>query len=301
MTRAGPVLAALMAIVLLVGCRPAPARANAPGGTTRASIEVGGRTRTYLLHLPTGAESDDQPLPVVLAFHGRGGQGTGMEMLTRLSDTADAHGFIVAYPDGIDHAWHYGESSIDDVAFVDALIDRLVAEQHADPSRIYATGLSDGGFFSEFIGCAPAHRIAAIAPVGASLTGLLALRCSLAPAVPVMIIFGTDDPIVPWSGNDSLPGRLLSVPASTAFWVGHAGLSGPPSVDEWLPDADPNDGTRVHHTAYGTGQVDLFAVVGGGHTWPGGLQYLPVQFVGRTSRDFRASESIWQFFESTSD
>ena len=295
-----PVLAVILGALFLVGCRSAAARASAATGTTRESIEVGGRTRTYLLHLPPGADADDQPLPLVLAFHGRGGQGAGMEQLSGLSDTADAHRFLVAYPDGIDHAWHYGESSIDDVAFIDALIDHLVADQHVDPSRIYATGLSDGGFFSEFIGCAPEHRLAAIAPVGASLTGLLALRCSLAPPLRVMIIFGTDDPIVPWSGNDSLPGRLLSVPASTAFWVGHAGLGGPPSVDEWLPDADPNDGTRVRHTAYGAGQVDLFAVVGGGHTWPGGLQYLPVQLVGRTSRDFQASDAIWRFFEPDS-
>jgi len=280
---------------LLLGCRSAAARASANSGTTRESIEIGGLSRTYLLHLPNGAESD-QPVPLVLAFHGRGGQGAGMETLTGLSATADAHGFIVAYPDGIDHSWHYGVSNVDDIAFTDALIDRLVAEHHVDPDRVYATGLSDGGFFSEFLGCAPEHRIAAIAPVGASLTGLLLLRCQLVPPIPVEIIFGTDDPIVPWGGSGQFPGGLLSVPASTAFWVQHAGLEGAPTTDEWLPNADPNDGTTVHHTAYGDGQVDLLAVVGGGHTWPGGLQYLPAAFVGRTSRDFRASERIWQFF-----
>jgi polyhydroxybutyrate depolymerase len=287
-------LAALLGMAL-AGCHSTPVHASS--GTSQEQIEVGGRVRTYLLHRPNGVSSDQSP-PLVLAFHGRGGQGVGMEALTGLSATADAHGFLVAYPDGIGRAWHYGESDIDDIAFTDALIDRLVAEEHVDPSRVYATGLSDGGFFSEFLGCAPEQRVAAIAPVGAELTGLLALRCALVPAIPVEMIVGTDDPIVPWAGSSTFPGRLLSAPETTAFWVGHAGLGAAPSVDEWLPDTAPNDGTRVHHLAYGNGQVDLLAVVGGGHTWPAGLQYLPVQWVGRTSRDFSASETIWQFFES---
>lgn len=286
-------MALLLVAALLVGCRAPAARATS--GTTSESIQVNGRQRTYRLHLPDGSKPTTAT-PLVLAFHGRGGQGEGMESLTGLSATADAHGFIVAYPDGIGRGWHYGLSEVDDVAFVDALIDRLVSEDNVDTQRVYATGLSDGGFFSEFLGCASDHRVAAIAPVGASLTGLLALHCAGAGSLPVLMISGTEDPLVPYTGSTSFPGRLLSVPESIGFWVGHDGLSSAPVVDEWLADTDPADGTRTHHTSYGSGQVDLLTVEGGGHTWPGGLQYLPVASVGRTSRDFSANERIWAFF-----
>jgi polyhydroxybutyrate depolymerase len=88
----------------------------------------------------------------------------------------------------------------------------------------------------------------------------------------------------------------MSVPQATQWWVAHDQLDEQPTVDEWLPDVAPGDGTRTRRLSYGEGQVELLAVNGGGHTWPGGVQYLPASVIGHTSRDFSASETIWEFF-----
>ena len=111
------------------------------------------------------------------------------------------------------------------------------------------------------------------------------------------MIAGTADPIVPWDGNAG----LLSVPDAVQFWIDHNNLPADPVVDELLPDVDPGDGTRTSRKLWGEGesQVALLTVTGGGHTWPGGLPYLPASIVGPISRDFDASEAIWEFFSAS--
>jgi polyhydroxybutyrate depolymerase len=124
-------------------------------------------------------------------------------------------------------------------------------------------------------------------------------------AVSVLIINGTDDPLVPWAGGDVHLGPLelgqvLSVADTVKFWVSNNKCASLPLVTQ-LPDKDPSDGTTVRKETYGGcedgAEVVLYAVEGGGHTWPGGLQYSPESIIGRTSRDFDASEVIWQFFK----
>ncbi|MBV9897778.1 MAG: esterase [Chloroflexi bacterium] len=295
MSRLPLLLVALLAAAGVVGCRAPIARA-ADNPTTIETIQVDGVTRTYRLHLPANSVAD-QPLPLVFDFHGYGGTGFDQEIISGMSPAADRLGYAVVYPDGIDKHWHYVSTEVDDVAFVNAIIDHLAQSANVDADRVYATGLSDGGFFSIYLGCLPQTRMAAIAPVAASLTGLQALGCAFAPRIPVLMTFGTADPIVPFTGLTSFYGeRLLSVPESVAAFARHLDLSPTPTVDEWLPDRDPADGTTVHHTAYGNGELQLYAITGGGHTWPGGLQYLPVALVGKTNNDYNASETILTFF-----
>jgi polyhydroxybutyrate depolymerase len=239
-----------------IGCRAPVARA-AENGTTLESIAVGGETRTYRLHLPANRQPE-QPLPLVFNFHGYGGTGLAEEVLSGMDPAADELGYVVVYPDGIDKHWHFASAEVDDVAFVNAVIDHLVETANVDPDRVYATGISDGGFFSVFLGCLPHTRMAAIAPVAASMTGLQAVGCSFAPRIPVLMTFGTDDPIVPWAGNPRFPGKLMSVQETVAFWARHLGLPPDPTLDEWLPDRDPADGTNVHHTAYASGELQLY-------------------------------------------
>jgi polyhydroxybutyrate depolymerase len=291
-------MCALVAAASLVGCRTPVARAS-DDATTVESIQVDGRTRTYRLHVPPGSDPDHS-LPLVFNFHGYGGTGLDQEVVSRMSPAADKLGYVVVYPDGIDKHWHYSSQDVDDVAFVNAVIDYLAQAANVDPSRVYATGLSDGGFFSIFLGCLPRTRMAAIAPVAASLTGLQALGCAIAPRIPVLITFGTADPIVPWGGSAAFPGRLLSVPETVGAFARHLEVSSDPTLDEWLPDTNPTDGTTVHHTAYGSGELQLYAIDGGGHTWPGGLQYLPASMVGKTNDDYSASETILSFFAGDS-
>src|SRR5436190_3498789 len=83
-------------------------------------IDVGGRVRTYDVHVPPGVEVD---APLVMAFHGQGGSGKAQALLSGMNSTADVHGFVVVYRDGVDRTWHHGGSEIDDLAIVDAQID----------------------------------------------------------------------------------------------------------------------------------------------------------------------------------
>jgi polyhydroxybutyrate depolymerase len=280
---------------------------TAGGGDVAGRLSVGGRVRTYLVHRPPGFHAG---LPVVLAFHGGGGTAAGMARLSGLDAVADAHGFVVVYPQGIGNSWAGGkgdtpadEAGVDDVGFVDALIDRLVAEDGIDPTRVFATGMSSGGFMTQRLGCELASRIAGIAPVAATLIETIAQTCAPGVHMPVLEIQGTADPLVPYGGGH-VRGRgpggnpTLAAPATIAHWASVNGCSAPPRTAA-LPVV-ARDGTRVRTDTYPCpgGPVVLYTVVGGGHTWPGGEQYLPVRVVGRTTRQFNASETIWAFFAS---
>jgi polyhydroxybutyrate depolymerase len=117
-----------------------------------------------------------------------------------------------------------------------------------------------------------------------------------------MMVMGDKDPLVPYNGGNvgNLPGsKVLSAQDTIKFWASKNGCTANPS-DSTLPDQDPADGTLVKREEYKScrdnASVVLYTVQGGGHTWPGGLQYLPETTIGKTSRDFNASEEIWKFF-----
>jgi len=303
-------LAALGLAAVVTGALAAPAGAARTdgGGDRTGHLRVGGRTRTYLVHTPPGGGAG---LPVVLAFHGGGGTGAGMARISHLDAVADQHHFLAVYPQGYDNSWAGGKgdtpadvAGIDDVAFVRALIDQLAADQHIDRTRVFATGLSSGGFMSQRLGCELSDRIAGIAPVAATLLTNLAPTCNPPHPMPVLEIQVTADPLVPYDGGH-VRGRgpggypALSAPDSVAHW---ARVNGCPAVP--LTAALPalvRDGTQVRTDTYRPcrgAPVVLYTVVGGGHTWPGGEQYLPVRVVGRTTHQFDASETMWRFFAS---
>jgi polyhydroxybutyrate depolymerase len=297
-----------LAVSTLAWGGPAAA-ARAPRAGDRAGrLRVGGRTRTYLVHVPPGAHTG---MPAVLAFHGGGGTGAGMARITHLSDVADQQGFIAVYPQGYANSWAGGKgdtpadaAGIDDVAFVSALIDRLAVEDGIDTTRVFATGLSSGGFMSQRLGCQLSGEIAGIAPVAATLLVNLAPTCTPSRPMPVLEIQGTADPLVPYGGGH-VRGRgpggypALSAPDTAAHWAGVNGCSPTPQTQR--PPPRVADGTTVRTDTYGRcagAPVVLYTVVGGGHTWSGGEQYLPVRIVGRTSRQFDTSQTMWQFFNA---
>jgi polyhydroxybutyrate depolymerase len=243
---------------------------------------------------------------LVLAFHGRLGTGKGMAHLTGLDTTSDRHGFIVVYPDGVDRSWNDGlstpaqQAGVDDVAFVQALIAQLQSRYAIDPRRIYATGLSNGAMFTELLGCRLAGTLAAIAPVAGTLPVPVAGGCAPARPLPVLLIHGTSDPYVPYRGGSLVSGvgSVLSAPQTFARWSVLDGCGGPP-LTRALPRR-VQDGTSVVTTVQRAcppgSAVELETIIGGGHTWPGGWQYLPKLLIGRTSTQIDASETIWSFF-----
>lgn len=279
-------------------------------GSTEQSLEFEGRNRTYVLHLPPAITSQ-KPLPLLLVFHGGEGQGKQVESLTGFSKMADQKGFIVAYPDGVNKNWNDGRDApslsaqrqdVNDVGFVSALIDELSHNLTIDQKRVFATGMSNGGIFSQRLGCELANKLAAIAPVAGTMPEKLAPNCKPARPLAVLMIHGTEDPLVPWQGGavvNDRRGTVLSVPDTVKKWVTFDGCNATP-ITNLQPDNDPQDGTRVRREAYNGckagSAVILYAVEGGGHSWPGGMKYLPELATGKTSRDINASDIIWDFF-----
>ena len=276
--------------------------AGPPVGDSTQQLVSGGLTRTFLVHVPA-SYTGSAAVPLVLAYHGLGGTGQGMSVLTHFSRVADKDGFIVVYPDGINKAW-MTNPSVDDTRFTRDLIGYLEAKYKIDARRVYATGMSNGGFMCYSLAYGLSDLIAAFAPVSALLPSPSAYLKFPRP-VPVHIIQGTADPLVPYNGGPLSPiasnskVTVMSAPNTASYFAKLDGCS-TSATTESLPDKVPTDGSTAKRATYGGGrngtEVVLITVVGGGHTWPGGLQYLPASVVGPVCQDFDASELIWQFF-----
>lgn len=292
-----------------------------PGETVTRELEHDGLTREYILHLPKSYDRK-QIWPLVFVLHG----GTGSAQRTLVQDSgafitlSEREGFIAVFPNGIvdspggdKHHWNDGRKDlkwrahredVDDPGFFSAMIDYLIENFNADPDRIYVTGASNGGMMSYRLGCELSDKIAAIASLIANLSPELS-SCGPGKPISVMIMNGTEDPLMPYEGGEVAFGRVrlgkvLSAAETVRFWVRRNGLSSPP-VNTLEPDRDPDDNTRVRVKRYGPDkngiEVVFYTIEGGGHTWPGGVQYLPERFIGRTSRDIDAVEVVWDFFK----
>jgi len=270
-----------------------------------------GAERMFLVYTPTCQMQ--YPAPVVLAIHGGGGNARSMDKLCGgITKLADKEGFVVVFPEGISKCWNDGRTvnqkhGFDDVMFIEKMCDKLVADGVADPKRIYTTGISNGGFFSQYLALRIPDKIAAAASVAATLSDVHEPMMTHKP-VPLMYILGVEDPLVPYNGGRiggkilwGSRGQAVSAERSIDFWIANNGLA-KSKTSEAVQDAFPDDGTKVHFSEYGQpgspGEVAVYVIEGGGHTWPRGWQYLPVAVIGRTSQEMDANKVIWEFFKT---
>ncbi|MBN1967357.1 MAG: prolyl oligopeptidase family serine peptidase [Anaerolineae bacterium] len=302
----------LLALALALE-QAAPVHPQADPQAALFTFEHDGLTRTYRLYVPANHDAA-QPVPLLFALHGGGGNSRSMERLTEggFNRLADAHDFLVVYPDGLNQAWNDGRlitgqaSDADDVGFLLALLDDLATRYAIDPARVFATGISNGGAMSFRLACDAADRFAAVAPVAMNFPVELARTCTPAEPVALLMITGMDDPIVPYGGGPirvlfSTRGEVMPAAESAAWWAVVDGCGAAESAQ--LADAAPDDGTSLVRTVYqdcAPGAVTLLTVTGGGHTWPGGWQYFGERLIGRTSREIDASAVIWDFFAGLS-
>jgi polyhydroxybutyrate depolymerase len=223
-----------------------------------------------------------------------------------MDELADRAGFLVVYPDGYENSWADGrgttkaeQSGVDDVAFLHSLIQQLVQKNGVDPQRVYVAGISNGGLMVGRLACELSDEIAAFAVVAATFPERLTATCRPSHPVPILFIHGTLDPILPAAGGTPKVGAggiILSAEGAVDFWRGLDACGASPIEERLIDPVQDGTQTLFRRWACAQGsQVLFYQVEGGGHTWPGGWQYLPKILIGRTSRDFSASEVIWTF------
>ena len=265
--------------------------------TINASITHDGIERDYILYVPEIYDGSTA-VPLVLNFHGFGSSASQQMFYGDFRDIADTEGFLLVHPEGTtligNQFWNVGfpglSSTIDDVGFTEALIDELATLYAIDLDRVYATGMSNGGFMSFLLACQLSEKIAAVASVTGSMTQDTFDDCNAQHPTPVLQIHGTDDGVVLYNGNN------LSIPIADviSYWVDYNNCETTPTTTT-LPDVDVSDGSTIEHSVYEDGDngitTEHMKVIGGGHTWPGSV----INTAG-TNQDIDASMEIWLFF-----
>lgn len=305
-------LAAAAAACLMLGLA-VPAPAAAPEGTLRTrELKVGKETRRYLLFTPAGVAT---PAPVVIALHGAMQTPQSFRDYFGLDAAAVRHGFIVAYPEGEGRVWNDARPAAmrlkamlrpgDDVPFLVLLARALVSEGIADPSRIYLTGISNGGFMVERMACEAPQLFAAFSAIMATAPANAREDCRPGRAVPILFIHGTADSVIAYDGFWTPLGATLSAPDSAALFARLNDCPAPP-VRRSLPDLDRTDGTTVREAAWEDcrdgSRVVLMSVQRGGHTPPvRGVETkaeLASPFLGLRNHDIDSGEEVWRFMSA---
>jgi polyhydroxybutyrate depolymerase len=268
------------------GC---PADALIPGQYNGIDLEHDGVMRTYNLYVPVGHDPT-VPAPLLLNFHGYTSNAAQQQFFSSMDPTADAYGLVVAYPQGLDQSWNAGTccgtsaaTGVDDVGFALAVIADAKTRACLDPKRVYATGMSNGGFLSHRLACEQADSIAAIAPV-AGVIGIPLADCNPTRPVPVLHFHGTEDALVPYEGGTAGPGAVDTV----AAWSERDGCAGTPTESFNQDDVH----CEVTDDCEAGVRNELCTVEGGGHCWPG-TQLCPY---GTSTLTISASDRMAEFF-----
>lgn len=281
------------------------------------TLEWKGRERTYFVHLPPKYKRTEN-MPILFHLHGGGGTAKKTPKLTfgAFNRLADREGFIVVYPQGVKKQWNDGRKgdisvahreNIDDVGFITQIVKVLNTNYKIDNDKIYTTGMSNGGFMSTRLLCERPDIFRGGAVLTAQIGEEFVSKCNPEQGVAVLVMNGTDDKIVPYNGGEVKPfkwskprGVVLSTDDYVAMWQKRNDCKIKEET-QLLPDLK-DDGTTVEVTKYSDckerGALVLYTINGGGHTWPGGKQYLGERLIGKTSRDIVACNIIWDFFKN---
>ena len=298
-----------------------PAPESLAAGDHTMSLQHGGRARSYLVHIPRAA-SAGRALPLVLAFHGGGGEAQGFKAYAGLDAVSDREGFVVVYPNGTGVlprrllTWNSGEccgyamnQSVDDVGFAIAVLDDVARRVTIDARRVYATGHSNGGMMAYRLGAERADRIVAIAPVAGAFN-----LATFAPTRPVSVlhIHSVDDPRALYTGGMGPP--LLGTEARASHrpvmdglekWRAHDGCSKQPrenAVRKGRQGTTAQTATLLVWDGCAKGTtVAHWKLTGTGHGWPGTTQTpLSEELIGPPTTLVSAAEEAWKFFRQVS-
>ncbi|MGE8720937.1 alpha/beta hydrolase family esterase [Leptospira terpstrae] len=272
-------------------------------------IEIQNNKRTYIVHYPK--QWDGSPIPLLVALHGRFGSGSSMIKQTKLDLLADAKGFIVVFPDGFKRSWADGrgntpadENQINDIAFIESMVKRLIAEGSVNPKKVFLVGHSNGGFMAQRIAAEKPELWKGVVSVAAQVSVFTLKRKSNLKTNPVSIgiIAGTDDPLVPFSGGYVRDGgEILSVNDSILRWkewnlCNDTLTTKVQTFQEGLSEIKI-DFYRYEVCAENT-KVGMIQLNGLGHSWPGETPMIPFIDQGKTTKVIDGSKLVWDFMES---
>jgi len=261
--------------------------------TINGSITHGGLQRDYIIHIPN-SYNVNTPIPLVFCFHGYGSNASTIMSYTNFNYVSDTAGFIVVYPQGTllqgTTHWNVGGwttgSTIDDVGFTANLLDFISTAYSIDDTRVYSTGMSNGGYMSFLLACQLSDKIAAIASVTGSMTPQTYNACNPQHPTPILQIHGTSDQTVPYLGD---PTWTKSIDDVLQYWVAYnnCNLIADTTI---IPDLVLGDWSTAEHIVYDRGDnsvtTEHFKIYGGDHDWPGVWGNM----------DIHASNEVWKFF-----
>lgn len=279
-----------------------------------ATIDVNGVKRSYTVQLPA-----KKPVPLVVVLHGKTQRGADMIARTAWPQIAKRESFAVVFPDGLNHAWADARTKAgpelrgpppgtDDVAFVAKLVGKLVADGTADAKRVYVTGVSNGGAMVMTLVCARADLFAAGASVIMNLTDEAAVTCHPSRPLPMLIMNGTADPLIPYEGGRGssyfAADGFWSTEKTVAFWRELNGCDADDADVTDMPDKAPADQstvTRITSRCPRGHDVVLYRVNHGGHRMPGfapdaRFPRIATRLLGPQNGDIDGAETIWAFF-----
>lgn len=259
------------------GVPAAPAPSPLGPGTHELALDSGGVNRTYLLHVPPGYQAGRR-LPLIVALHFYPGTGRDMRQMVGLDAVADRENVLVAYPDG------YGAGfnaliccgTQDDVGFVKALVEQVRARWNADPSRVYAAGISNGGDMSFRLAVEASETFAAIGVVSGGFIGAAADRTDYSPTRPVSVVT-----II--GGRDRFFDRFQQ---GITTWRQRLRCGGAETRRQ------PAYTRTITRCADGS-EVDAYVLPGMGHTWPGAA----TGQLAAPDAGLNATDVLWQFFK----
>lgn len=264
--------------------------------TITASIMHDAIQRDYILYVPANY-TGTTAVPLLFNFHGYTSNATEQMWYGDFRAIADTAGFIIVHPEGTLNAGEqffnagWGTSTVDDLGFTSALIDSLLLDYNIDETRVYSTGMSNGGYMSFHIACNLSDRFAAVGSVTGSMAPQSMVSCNPTHPTPIIQIHGTADGTVNYNGTAFASESIQSV---LSYWSGYNNCD-ITAITTSIPNINAGDGSTVEKIEYLNGdncsEVKHFKVTGGGHTWPGA----PV-VIGVTNYDINASIEIWKFF-----
>ncbi|MFG2332770.1 alpha/beta hydrolase family esterase [Streptomyces sp. NPDC048604] len=256
-----------------------PAKETPRPGDQKVTMTWKGEQRVYTVHAPPGY-SPAKRLPLVVVMHPYPADGAYAAQLTGFNAKADEEGFLVAYPDGVDQGYNALVccGNEDDVGFIGSLTKRLVDTWKADPRRIYATGISNGGDMSFKLAVELPGTLAAIAPVSGGYIGAPAQDPTYLPKTPVSVItfVGGADKYRP------------DFEQGIKSWSERLGCKAR------RPENVKGKTTRTRAECRDKSVVTTYRLPDMGHNWPGSKDLT----MGETTTGLDATDLIWEFFEA---